>query len=204
MGLTLGEVECRAEGTWYCPCWHGGADMADVPHDEPSPYKHPLGRPPPAYPALFHCNFILAWLLISFPTQPYFIAISFLPGLWFHCLPSLISLRFFSCLAIYFIAYPALFHCNFIPAWPFLPSIISLQFHSCLAFPTQHYFIAISFLPGLSYPALFHCNFIPAWLVLPSIISLQFHSCLAFNFISCPALFHYNFIPAWLLISLPT
>ena len=23
--------------------------MADVPHGEPSPYKHPLGRPPPAY-----------------------------------------------------------------------------------------------------------------------------------------------------------
>ena len=33
-----------------------------------------------AYPALFHCYFIPAWPLISLPTQPYFIAISFLPG----------------------------------------------------------------------------------------------------------------------------
>ena len=32
-----------------------------------------------AYPALFHFHFIPAWLLISLPTQPYFIAISFLP-----------------------------------------------------------------------------------------------------------------------------
>ena len=89
-----------------------------------------------SYPPLFHCNFILAWLLISFPSQPYFITISFLPGLLFHCLPSLISLRFFFCLAIYFIAYPALFHCDFILASP----LISL--------PTQPSFIPISFLPS--------------------------------------------------------
>ena len=127
-----------------------------------------------AYPALFHCHFILAWLLISLPTQPYFIAISFLPGFWFHCLPSLISFPFHSCLAFDFIAYPALFHCYFIPAWP----LISL--------PTQPYFISISFLPGFS----FHC--------LPSLISFPFHSCLAFNFIAYPALFHCHFIPAWL------
>ena len=53
VGLTLGEVECRAEGSaafrWYYLNWRGGADVANVPHEEPSPNKHPLGRPPPAY-----------------------------------------------------------------------------------------------------------------------------------------------------------
>ena len=132
------------------------------------------------------------------------------PGVYLNT----ISLQFHSCLGFDFIAYPALFHCDFFPAW----LIISLL--------TQHHFIAISFLPGLSYPALFHCNFILAWLLisfptqpyfiaisflpgllfhcLPSLISLQYFSCLAVYFISYPALFHCNFIPAWLLISLPT
>ena len=72
------------------------------------------------HPALFHCNFIPAWLFISFPTQPYFIAISFLPSLPFHCPPGIISLQFHSCLDFHFIAYLALFHCNFIPAWLFI------------------------------------------------------------------------------------
>ena len=53
VALTLGEVECWAEGSaafhWYYLYWRGGADMADIPHNNPSPYKHPLGRPPPAY-----------------------------------------------------------------------------------------------------------------------------------------------------------
>ena len=29
--------------------WCSGADVADVPHNNLSPYKHPLGWPPPAY-----------------------------------------------------------------------------------------------------------------------------------------------------------
>ena len=76
-----------------------------------------------AYPALFHFHFIPAWLFISLPTQPYFIAISFLPGFFislptqpyfiaisyvFHCFPSNISLPFHS----YFIACLAIFHCQ--------------------------------------------------------------------------------------------
>ena len=57
-----------------------------------------------AYPALFHFHFIPAWLLISLPTQPYFIAISYV----FDCFPSNISLPFHS----YFIACLAIFHCQ--------------------------------------------------------------------------------------------
>ena len=105
-----------------------------------------------AYLAVFHCNFIFACLLISLPTQHYFIAISFLPGFSFHCLPSIISLLFHSHLAVNFIASPASFHWGFIPAW------------LSISLPPQPYFIAISFLPGL----VFH--------FLPSLISFQFHS----------------------------
>ena len=79
-----------------------------------------------AYPALFHFHFIPAWLLISLPTQPYFIAISFLPGFSFHCLPSLIPFLpgfSFHCLPslislpfhMYFIVSLAIFLCHFIP-----------------------------------------------------------------------------------------
>ena len=120
-----------------------------------------------AYPALFHCNFILAWLLISLPTQHYFIAISFPPGCQFHCLPSLIfiAISFLPGLLFHFL--PSLI--SFLPglSFHFLPSLVSLQFHSC---------------PGIS----FH--------FLSSLISFQFHSCLAFHFISYLALFHCNFI----------
>ena len=44
------------------------------------------------------------WFNFSFPTQPYFISISFLPGLSFHCPPSIISFQFHSYLDFHFIS----------------------------------------------------------------------------------------------------
>ena len=57
VGLTLGEVAALPSADIICIGWV--VHVADVPHEEPSPNKHPLGRPPPAYEMMTidtHCT----------------------------------------------------------------------------------------------------------------------------------------------------
>ena len=58
----------------YPASFHSSLALISLPtHPISLPFHSCLAFYFIAYPALFHCHFILAWPLITLPTQPYFI-----------------------------------------------------------------------------------------------------------------------------------